>query len=160
MSDVERLVAEIPAHLKERVDVDEKTNKAVVTEALRVYYGVADGDGLQALRHRHEQERERLERLQDREEELKERKKEAREKVERLQSQLQEFTANLDDYEAELEDVVAWAKEGKTRNIVDDLKMVREIAGRHDKTPETVVNDIKDRSDLPEEKFIRGRVKR
>lgn len=153
----ERLVAEIPGHLKERVDVDEKTNKEVVTEALEVYYGVADGDGLQALRHRLEQEQERKERLRREKERKEEKLNEADENIERLQSQLEQFTENIDDYEEELADLIAQAHENDGMNVIPSLKPVKEIADRHDKSPESVVEDAKRESDLPEERFMAGR---
>lgn len=157
MTDEERLIAEIPAHLKERVDVDGKTNKEVVTEALQVYYGVADGDGLQALRHRLEQEKERKEQLR-REKERKEQKlEETDENIERLQSQLEQFTEDLDDYEEELADLIAQAEENPNMNLVADIKPVREVADRHDKTPEQVIDDLRKRSDFDDGRFTRGR---
>ncbi len=152
----DRLVAEIPSHLKERVDVDEKANKEVVIEALEVYYGVADGDGLQALRHRLEQEQERKERLKREKERKEEKLTEADENIERLQSQLEQFTENIDDYQEELADLIAQANESERMNIIPDLKIVKDIADRHDKTPETVVDDAKAESDLPESRFQRG----
>lgn len=154
--DVERLVAEIPAHLKERVDMDSKTIKEVVTEALQVYYGVADGDGLQALRHRLEQEQERKERLRREKKRKEEKLNETDENIQRLQSQLEEFTAEIDDYDEELSDLVAQAKENDGMNVIPDIKPVKDIADRHDKSPEKVVEDVKDRSDLPKHRFIAG----
>lgn len=153
----ERLVAEIPAHLKERVDVDEKSNKEVVVEALEVYYGVADGDGLQALRHRLEQEQERKERLKREKERKEEKLNETDENIERLQSQLEQFTEDIDDYEKELEDLLAQARENDGMNVIPDIKPVKQIASRHEKSPEQVVEDVKERSDLPDQRFTAGR---
>ncbi len=157
MTDEERLVAEIPGHLKERVDVDAKTNKEIVTEALQVYYGVADGDGLQALRHRLEQEQERKERLQREKERKEEKLNETADNIERLQSQLEQFTEDLDDYEEELADLIAQAEENSKMNLLADIKPVRDIADRHDKSPETVIEDVRERSDFDDGRFTRGR---
>lgn len=153
----ERLVAEIPAHLKERVDVDEKTNKEIVVEALEVYYGVADGDGLQALRHRLEQEQERKERLKREKKRKEEKLNETDENIERLQSQLEQFTADIDDYEEELKDLIAQAKENEGMNVIPAIKPVKDIAARHETSPEDVVEDVKEQSDLPESRFTAGR---
>jgi len=138
----ERLVAEIPAELKQLVDADKRTNKEIVESALWREFG---GKRQSVIEVQIEQKRSQIDALQSEREEL-------TDEAERLKSEVTALEERADDIEDEhqsveddLDSVLNQMEEDGT-HMWPDAEPVEDIATRHGLSETAVIERLKKRA--------------
>jgi len=148
MSERERLVAEIDAGLKRLVSAEQTSNREIVEEALWQYLGGAKASNIE----RRIQDIEDTVAALDREaESIEHERAEKERKLETLKTELERMEER-DTYENGLADLEDILDDGK--NVDPGHGKVEKVANKYGRTPEQVIEDLKDRNpDLPDDRF-------
>jgi chromosome segregation ATPase len=153
--DVERLDAHIPTELKERLRQSDSTQKEQVVEALEIYFGEEQSGNRAAIERqiqRYEQQKARGKRMkQDGEDMI----SEAESGIRRLKERLESLEQSKLTYGDDLDELLG-EMERQEMAVFDDHPSITRIARAHDKRTATVLDDLRDRSDLHESFFSEG----
>lgn len=153
----ERVHCEIPADLKERLRQSEQSQTDTIVEALELYWGEEAMGTEASIRrqiNRYREQKARGEQLVQSGEEM---IKEANRGINNLQSRLDQLEASSREYDEALEEMLNWMEE-HTRPIFVGMSRLDDLAAEFSRDPESIHEDLRDRSDLPEEYFSRGAI--
>lgn len=157
MTDEEtRLHAYIPEDQDRRLEQGEKSKKEQVVEALELYFGEGNSNREAVKRQiaRYKEHRARGQQLVQNGQEM---VSEANERIAALEKKLESMEESVQAYDDAQDEILHKMQSERTSVFVDHAQ-IQEIAQNHDLTPQEVLADLKERSDLPPDYFTPGPV--
>lgn len=149
----ERLVAEIPAELKDLVDADRRTNKEVVKAALWREFG---GERKSSLERRIEEKKHRISMIESERNERNRELEDERTELDALEQKLGAVEEQADEYEAVLRDIETLMHEDGG-SVFPEHGRVRDAADAGNVDAEEVIDDLRERNpSLPDGQFTSG----
>lgn len=149
----ERLNVVLPAELKERLKSGDDSMKSQIVEALEIYFGQGETSSRAAIERqiqRYEEKRARgRQMIQDGEDMV----SEAEDALEALQIRLEKLERQDETYEEALDEQIEDMQDDGSFSVWEDHPTVERISRDHGKTPSTVIDDLKDRSDIDPSRF-------
>lgn len=150
-----RINLNVPADLKERLKQGNDSQTEQIVEALEIYFGEEQSGNRAAIERqiqRYEEQKARGKQMkQDGEDMI----KEAESGIRRLKARLDSLEQSEQSYEEDLGELLQEMEEQPMAVWADHPSATR-IAREHDKSPSTVIDDLKERSDLNETFFGEG----
>lgn len=153
----ERLVAEIAAELKERVDADTRSNRQVTEVALRKELGDHRESVLDIRLQHKKRQRQRIEdRMDERRKEFEEEMRDYRQELEQVDAEIEEIAAEKEEspevatpderYAEQVGELLDKLENGELGAPRLQPILCEDIADDHGKTPEEVHEDAKQRA--------------
>lgn len=154
--DEERLHAYIPAEYDRRLSQACESKKEQVVEALELYFGDAktSRQAIERQLSRMREKRAKGEQLVQTGEDM---MHNAQENIDRLEEKLAQIEESVHSYDDALDEITAEMHNAQTSRFPEHAQ-IQEIAQTHDETPDDVISDLKERSDLPAQYFTPGPV--
>jgi chromosome segregation ATPase len=157
MSDenTERINLNIPADLKERLKQGDDSQTEQLVEALEIYFAEGQSGNRAVIERqiqRYEEKRARGKRMKQDAQDMIE---EAESAIRRLNKRLEELEQSKLTYADDLDELLG-EMEAQEMAVWHDHPSVNRIARAHDKDTSTVLDDLRDRSDLHKSYFTEG----
>ena len=150
-NDEEQFRINLDAALKEAIDADPDTNKDITHDALRRELARREG---RLIDEELAELREDIAGVEARIQQLDGILAEKRERVEQLEARRDEESDD-EAYEAALEALLNWM-ETEGVNVFEGHPRVDELVSTYQRPDDKIIADLKDASDLPDERFQRG----
>ena len=150
---VDRINLNVPTDLKERLKQSDESQTKQVVEALEIYFGESQTGNRAAIERQIQRYQQQKARGQQMIQNGRDMVEEAEEGISRLNDRLEQLQHDNETYQESLTEVLDEMRDGKTHSVWEDHATVQRISRQHDKTPNTVIDDLKARSEFDESRF-------